>query len=156
MIRLIAIIDKSRGIAKNGQQFLALPDDQTYFGYQTKLYGGNVLMGRKTYQEAIGHPLPKRHNYVAAHKQLDDSVITVTDVPAFLTSFAEDIWVIGGASIYTQAMPFADELYLTHVAADYNCDQFFPPYPDFKLQHKSEPLRQNDANFYYAVYTRKE
>jgi dihydrofolate reductase len=154
MIRLIAIVDQKLGMAKNGQQMVAIPADEARFGEQTKQYGGNVLMGQRTFS-VIGHPLPDRQNFVASHDQLPEGVTTVSDIVPFVKTFSNDLWVIGGASIFQQTIDLADELYLTEVEADFQCDQFFPEHPQFELKERSEKQHQNGLDFYYAVYKRR-
>jgi dihydrofolate reductase len=154
MIRLIAIVDTKLGMAKSGQQMVALPDDEAYFGKQTKKYGGNVLMGQRTFA-VIGHTLPDRHNFVASHSPLPVGVTAVADAVDFAQNFTENLWVIGGASIFGQTIDLADELYLTHVEANYQCDQFFPALNGFELKQRSDMQHQNNVDFYYAVYSRR-
>lgn len=158
MIRLIAAIDQKRGIAKGGAQPWKLTDDEKYFSEQTKLYGGNILVGSTTYKTFHG-PLKGRTNYVLTRGQdAIDGAVVVNDLKKFLGGFKQkDLWVIGGQAVYEQVMSLgkADELYLTHIDADFNCDQFFPEYEnDFKLADISEVHTQNSLNFTYARYTK--
>lgn len=156
MIRLIAAIDSRRGIAKAGVQPWKLPKDEQYFNQQTHKYGGVVLMGRKTF-EVIGHPLKGRHNIIAANQKegftAPNCQIT-DDLNGFLNRATEDIWVIGGESIFKQTIGQAHELYLTIIDADFGCDQFFPDYSMFTLLHQSPPLDDNGLSFRYTVWTR--
>ena len=132
MIRVIAAIDERRGIAKNGQIPWDLPADRKFF--KEKTVGGVVLMGRGTY-DTLPQPLPGRTNLVLTHlKELRSGFITVTEIPY---KKYPDLWIIGGEDVYKQALLYCQELYLTHVPGDYNCDQFFPVYQsEFKLQSK--------------------
>lgn len=155
MIRLIAAVDQKFGIAKNGVQPWKLPSDEQYFQQKTLEYGANILMGRKTF-EVIGRPLPDRNNFVVSHENVIAGVTVVHDIEEFLQSFAEDVWVIGGTSLYEQTLELADEIYLTHIAADFKCDQFFPAIADgFQLVSQSDMQQDNGLDFTYALYENK-
>lgn len=160
MIRLIAAVDRKFGIAKHGGQPWHIPEDEAYFSRQTKSFGGKVLMGSTTLS-VMGKPLQGRTNYVLSRSLKDsEGVKVVTDLEKFIKDAQdEDIWVIGGASIFKQVIDLgaADELYLTHIDADFNCDQFFPEIPQDKyvLGLQSETKNQNGFSFSYAVYKKK-
>jgi dihydrofolate reductase len=160
MIRFIAAIDRQRGIAKYGGMPWYIPEDEKYFTTQTKTRGGNVLTGGKTFRDTYkGKPLVDRQNYILTRR--DDSiegVILVHDLRKLLDEFKnKELWVSGGAEVFAQIMNVggADELYLTHIDADFGCDQFFPEYKDeFKLIEQSEVREQNGFKFTYAQYAR--
>jgi dihydrofolate reductase len=154
MIRLIAAIDRSRGIAKGGLQPWKIPADEQYFKDKTHLYGGNILMGKKTFS-VIGHPLPNRRNFVLTQDEGEnvEGVEFVRDLDGFLQNFHEDIWIIGGASVFDQTIDRADEVYLTHIEADFGCDQFFPETAEkLELTEKSDLQEENGFIFTYRVY----
>ncbi|HVA10546.1 MAG TPA: dihydrofolate reductase [Candidatus Dormibacteraeota bacterium] len=160
MIRLIAAMDLKRGLAKHGYMPWNIPEDEAYFTDQTKTYGGKVLTGGKTFRDTYKHgPLAGRTNYVLTRNtQLIEGVQLVHDLSAWLPAMGEtDIWVAGGADVYEQVIDAnkADELYITHIDADFGCDKFFPEYQTkFRLKNQSKPHFQNGFNFTYAVYTR--
>lgn len=161
MIRLIAAIDRKRGIAKNGAMPWKIPEDEKYFTDQTKTYGGHVLTGGETFRQAYhGRPLAGRTNYVLTRR--DEPIpgaIVVHDLDKLLSEFRDkDLWVAGGSEVFREVMDAgkADELYLTHIEGDFDCDRFFPEYePGFKLAEQSEACEQNGHKFTYARYVRK-
>jgi len=161
MIRLIVAADRKLGIAKNGGMPWQIPDDEAYFTEMTKTHGGNVLTGGVTFREAYGSvPLAQRHNFILTHDQTPiEGVTLVHDLDEFLHGFqGQDLWVAGGAAVFEQVINkgYADELYLTQIDADFDCDQFFPDFEDkFLLIQKSDKHQQNGFNFRYAVYGRK-
>ncbi len=156
MIRLIAALDKKRGIGKNGIIPWKIPEDERYFTDQTKTHGGNVLTGSVTYHKTYSGPLKGRNNYILTHNTTPiEGATLVHDLAKFLNEFKEDLWVAGGGGVFQAVMDIgrADELYLTHIDYDFDCDRFFPEYEDkFKLVEKSEPHAQNRLRFYYAKY----
>jgi dihydrofolate reductase len=162
MIRLIAAIDRRRGLAKHGIMPWNIPEDEQYFTDQTKSRGGIVLTGSRTFREAyLGKPLAGRQNYILTRDTTPiKGVSLVHDLAKFLEDFKErDVWIAGGANVFTQIIESgrADELYLTLIDADFGCDQFFPAYESgFKLIERSEPHQQNGFSFTYARYARPD
>jgi dihydrofolate reductase len=157
MIRQIVAIDSKRGIAKDGVQPWKLPGDEAYFGKLTKGYGGLVLMGSKTF-EVIGHPLPDRENFVVSRDGGEiPGVTVVSDLEQFLAGFKEaqkDIWIIGGAKIYELTLSLTDELYVTEIEADFDCNQFYPDFlqAGFTAAETGEKQVENDVSFRFCVY----
>lgn len=158
MIRLIAALDRKKGIAKHGVMPWNIPDDEAYFTRMTKAFGGNVLSGGVTFREAYkSKPLEGRQNFILTHNPAPmEGVETVNDLDEFLSKFDQNLWVAGGAKVFEQVIDRADELYLTHIDADFGCDQFFPAYQtDFELIEETARREQNGFVFSYAIYRRK-
>lgn len=155
MIRHLVAIDQKRGMAKDGKQPWHLPTDEQYFLRETQTLGGVVVMGRKTY-EVIGHPLRERRNIVLSDKPEEiEGVEVFTDLREALHA-AEDVWVIGGASIFKQTMNAADELYITRIDSNFDCELFYPEFEqDFVLASRSEPQHENGLNFRFEVWKRR-
>lgn len=158
MIRLIAAIDRQRGIGKNGGQPWYLPEDEAYFTEQTKSHGSNVLVGSITFQTFHG-PLADRQNYLLTRSKDEiDGVELVHDLEKFLRDFQErDLWVVGGANVFAQVMELgkADELYLTKIEADFGCQQFFPEYEaDYSLVKQGDLHEQNGFIFAFTQYAK--
>jgi dihydrofolate reductase len=156
MIRHVVALDQKRGIAKRGVQPWKLPSDEQNFSALTKTNGAVILMGRTTF-EVIGHPLADRQNFVASrakdYKPLDAAVIH--DIDAFLQNHA-DVWVIGGAQIYAATLQLADELYITEIDADFQCDVFYPNYTEqFELTHEGPVQQENGLTFRFNRYARR-
>lgn len=134
MIALIACVGKNNELGKDNKLIFNLGDDKAFFLRKTLFK--NVLMGRKTY-ESIGHALEGRTNLVATHEHIDDpEVFRVYDVGEFLKYAPYDIFVIGGASVYKQALPYADVIYLTEVDAEAEADTFFPEFDKSLYERK--------------------
>ena len=151
MISLIACIGKNRELGKDNKLCFHIKEDMAFFKRKTRDH--IVLMGRKTY-ESIGHPLKDRINCVATRDpdSLSGNALPCVSVSTFLENCRDDIFVIGGASIYAQALPHADVIYLTEVDADADADAFFPEFD--KSLYKRKVLKTGD-NFEIVEYRRK-
>ena len=129
IISIIAGMDKNRLIGHGNRLPWRLPTDMKHFRRHT--LGRPVLMGRKTF-ESIGKPLPKRTNIILTHDrdyQAAGCVVTHSIKEALDTaSDCEEIMIIGGASIYTLFLPWADRLYLTCIHDCFEGDVYFPAF----------------------------
>ena len=154
MIRLIAAVDRRLGIGKHGGQPWYLPTDEQFFSSKTKENGGIALTAKKTYLTFQG-PLPERKNYVLTHDETPlPGAELVHDLPGFLEG-QSDVWIIGGGQLFKQCIDegLADELYLTHIDADFGCHVFFPEYKDkFELVEQSDLHEENGFIFRFATY----
>ena len=123
----IVVTDKQWAIGRSGDLLFSLPGDMKHF--RTLTTGGTVIMGRKTY-ESIGRPLPNRTNVVVTRRKdyRPEGCLVAGSLEQAVGLFdpSEEIFIIGGAQIYTQAMPMADRLYLTEIDFDYEGDTRFP------------------------------
>ncbi len=130
-MKAIVAMTQDRIIGQAGKMPWHLPEDFRWFREATM--GGALLMGRKTF-EAIGRPLSGRLNLVVTRGPAIETagVITITDLAAFHeTDFApRDVWVAGGAEIYTQMLPLCTELYVSQVEGTYAGDTYFPIFED--------------------------
>jgi dihydrofolate reductase len=128
VIRLIAAIDLSRGIATEAGIPWSIPGDKAFFRKQTE--HGAIVMGRSTYAE-FAAPLHDRVNYVLTSRadQLRAGFVPTKGLEQVVAEAGGgDVWVIGGAGVYASTMATADELVLTQVLGDFGCTKFFPPY----------------------------
>lgn len=123
----MAALSRNRVIGRNNQLPWHLPADLRFFKQVTM--GKPLLLGRKTW-ESIGHPLPGRSMIVMTQEQdyCAQGCTVVHSLAEGLTiaGHAEEVMVIGGASLYAQALPIADQLYLTRIEADIAGDTWFP------------------------------
>ena len=160
MISIIAAIGKKRELGKKGGLCFKIPGDLKFFKETTM--GFPILMGLTTWHSLPGK-LPGRKHYVLSfdeNEDLPEGVDVVTDLPGFLKKWQkskEKIFVIGGASVYQQALPYCDELYLTEVdGEDKDADVFFPEF-DQKMWQKTELKKGADDGLKdtHVLYTRK-
>jgi len=127
-ITLIAAVDQSMGIGKDGDIPWKLSEDLKQFKRLTE--GHVIIMGRKT-QESLPHPkyLKGRRNIVvSASGAVTHPMVEIASSLEEAIDMAGDrqIFIIGGESIYQQALPIADDLILTLLENTYECDRFFP------------------------------
>lgn len=163
IISLIVAVSENNVIGKNNQLLWHLPADLKYFKEQT--LGKPVIMGRKTFDsiiKSIGKPLSNRQNIVITRKDdfSYDNVLRAKDLTQAiqLAGDVSEIMIIGGGSIYEQALPFADKIYLTRVHHIFEGDVFFPVLNDSEWQKiEEEKHGANDKNMYaytFIVYKR--
>lgn len=147
IISIIAAISENRAIGKDNKLLWDIPEDMKRFREVTK--GHPVIMGRKTF-DSIGRLLPQRLNIIVTRDK--NYSVTGAVVVTSLESAVEkakmektdEIFVIGGGQIYTQAIDIADKLYLTIVHTEIEGDTYFPDYSAFKkivFEKKSESNR---------------
>lgn len=124
-----------------------LPADLRHFRRLTT--GHHVIMGRRNY-ESIGKPLPDRTNIVVTRNPSyrAPGCLVTHSLEAALASAQNDpeIFVIGGAEIYRQALDRADRLYLTLVHARVQGDTYFPPIDEKQWQEISRERHERDEN----------
>ena len=129
IISLIVAMDERRGIGKEGKLPWRLSSDLKRFRDLTM--GHHMIVGRKTF-ESIGKPLQGRQMIVVTHNAgfKADGCLVATSVQAALAVAQErgetEVFVIGGAEIYSQTLGLADRMYVTQVHAEVNADTFFP------------------------------
>ncbi len=155
IISLIAAMDEERTIGRGNRLPWHLPTDLRRFRKIT--LGHPVIMGRKTY-ESMGRPLPGRKNIVITRQEdfCADGCVVVHDLAAALAacSGVDEVFVLGGASVFYEALPFAHRLYLTIVHVRIEGDAFFPPIPaDFFVVFREEA--QDRFPLEFLVYERR-
>jgi dihydrofolate reductase len=129
--KAIAALAENRVIGAGGKIPWHLPEDFKFFREQTT--GHTIVMGRKTWA-SLGRPLPRRRNVVVSRTLAPGETTLAGAVVVNSLDEIEklppmgDIWIIGGAEIYAQALPRCAELYLTHVVGKFEGDTFFPAY----------------------------
>lgn len=157
-LSLIYAVSENHVIGKDGKLPWKLPADLQHFKEVTM--GKPVIMGRTTFQ-SIGRPLPGRQNIVltrdpAYHHEGVTIVHSLQD--ALHASIDDDIFVIGGADVYKEALPLATQIFETRVHATVMGDTFFDPdlshwLEDTNEVHKADSKNQYDYSF--ITYVRR-
>ncbi len=148
-ISLITAIDKNCLIGDRKKIPWHLPADFAYFKETTM--GHPIIMGRTTY-ESIGKPLSGRKNIVLTRREFiheSVEVVHTLDEALMLIKDEEEVFVIGGAQVYKEALPRADRLYVTFVDGEFQGDTFFPEvdWSNWK-EIKSTKRRSDERNLY--------
>ena len=126
MISIIVAIAENGVIGDKNALLWNIKEDMRRF--RTTTMGHPVVMGRKTF-ESIGRPLPKRTNVVITRGDSEfEGCLVAHSIEEAVKMFSpdEEVFIIGGAQIYKQALPLADKLYLTIVHRNYEGDTSFP------------------------------
>jgi dihydrofolate reductase len=155
VIRLIAAIDSRRGIATDSGIPWKLPGDTAYFHEKTAT--GVIVMGWATYSE-FAAPLHGRENFVLTSQSepLRTGFRPIGSLDELVTDHPDqDIWVIGGATVYRETIGEAGELLLTQVVGDFDCTKFFPSYQaDFQLAAQREDRQERGITYRFETWQR--
>ena len=160
MISVIAAVAKNRAIGYQNKLIYWLPNDLKRF--KALSTGHTIIMGRNTFLSLPKGALPNRRNIVLSRSQ---KTFENCDVYASLEEALqhctpdEDIYIIGGASVYRQALKIADRLCLTEIDdTPAEADTFFPPYEDDWQEESREdhPIDdRHDFRYSFVDYIRK-
>ncbi len=154
MISIILATDPNHLIGSDNNLPWHYSEDLKYF--KEKTLNRTVLMGLNTFHSIfnmLGKPLPKRNIVVASLEEFSyPNVLVVSDLITYLKEKRdEEIFVIGGKTIYELAFPYADRLYITHIKKVHEGNVFL----DFNLDdYKLMSSRETD-DLIFAVYERK-
>ena len=132
-MKAIAAIDLNYGIGKNNDLLVSIPEDMKRFRRITT--GKTVIMGNSTLKSFPGgKPLPNRENIVFTRSEQPpkEGVTYVHSVPELMELLkdrnSDDVYVIGGGTIYSLLLPYCDELNLTIVEHSFDATVFFPDF----------------------------
>ena len=151
MLSLIVAMAKNRVIGFENKMPWHLPAELAYFKRVTT--GHPIIMGRKTF-DSIGRPLPNRRNIVVSRNISFHSpgVEVANSLENALALCAQDNpFVIGGASLYAEALTLAQQLYITEIDAELVGDTFFPPINDSLWKEESREARRRDEKNIYDL-----
>ena len=130
-MNLIVAVDKNWAIGKDNKLLVSIPQDMKFFRETTM--GKVVVMGRKTLESFPGgQPLKKRTNIVITRDEnysVKDAIVvhSVEEALEELKNYnSEDVYVIGGDSIYRQMLPYCDVAHVTKIDHAYEADTYFP------------------------------
>lgn len=166
MISIIAAIGTNRELGKENKLLWQLPSDMKFFRSRTK--GHPIIMGRKTHEsilEHIGNLLPDRTTIVitrdAEYKAPEGALVARSYAIAVQLAKAapgsEEVFVCGGASIYSQALNSVDRMYLTHIDDEQSdADAYFPDFnPSAFIVSDIGSYEEQGLHFVIRQYDRK-
>ena len=155
-LSMIAAVGKGNELGKNNGLIWNIPNDLKFF--KEKTIGKTVVMGANTFY-SIGKPLPQRNNIVITHQNID-KVLIYKSIREFLIDYKnkkEEVFIIGGASIYKEFIDYASKLYLTEIdASDKEADTYFPEFN--KQLYEKIILDKNEENgikYTHTMYKKK-
>ena len=162
MISIIAAVAENGIIGKNNDLPWKVPADLSYFAKITK--GRPVIMGLTTFKSVLsrtGKPLPGRQNIVLVFEK-DPTLASCEQATSLSQAFDlvgaknQEVFVIGGASIYKQAIDFADKLYITRIHASPEGDTSFPEIKegDWQMISSTDHMKdaKNEYNYSFTIY----
>lgn len=162
-MKAILAADKNWGIGYNNHLLVSIPSDMKFFRQTTT--GKVVVMGRKTLESfPNGMPLKNRTNIVLTANQdyqVKDAVIVHSEdelMEELKKYDADDIYVIGGESVYRMMLPYCDTVYVTKIDRAFQADTFFPDLDEMDewvMTEESEEQTCFDLEFCFTKYERR-
>ena len=161
-MNFIVDVDENYAIVRDGDLIYSLPSDLAYFKKITN--GKVVVMGDKTYLSLPKHPLPNRTNIVMTLSDNEfQGAITVRSLEELKVELEKydtnDVFVIGGASIYNLLMDYCDQAYITKIRAREPADTFINNIEkkgNWKLASESEMMTENGLDFSFCVFENED
>ena len=163
-MNLIAAVDRNWAIGNRGQLLVSIPADHKMFRQET--LGKVVVYGRKTLETfPLAQPLDRRENIILStnpNLQVRHALV-VHSIDELLKACgeypSEDIYIIGGASVYRQMLPFCDTAHITKIDYAYDADAWFPNLdedPDWEITADSDEQTYFDLAYQFLKYERKQ
>ena len=161
-MNVIAAVDANWAIGYKNELLVKIPNDQKWF--QKITTGKVVVMGRKTMETfPNGMPLKNRTNIVltgdrALRVKDAELVYGIEELLDKLKQYnTEDVYVIGGESVYEELLPYCDTAYITKIDYTYQADRYFPNLDndaDWHIEAESEEQTYFDLEYYFVKYVR--
>ncbi|MBR3847754.1 MAG: dihydrofolate reductase [Oscillospiraceae bacterium] len=160
-MNLIVAVDRGWGIGKDGGLLYSIPEDMKFF--RTMTAGKTVIMGRATLESLPGgRPLPKRRNIILSRTLSEVEGAEVCKTPEEIAELlsdtpGDDIFVIGGESVYRDMLPYCDTAYITKIEAEKEADRHLvnlDEAPEWKIAYRS-PMKEHEGT-YFAFLTYKK
>ena len=162
-MNLIVAVDSNWAIGNQDKLLITIPNDHKHFREETT--GKVVVLGRKTLQTfPQGLPLKKRTNIILSRNPeytvKDATVVhSLEELLEELKQYeSEDVYVIGGESIYRQLLPYCDTAHVTKIDHAYQADTYFPNLdqdPDWEITADSDELTYFDIPYRFVQYERR-
>lgn len=160
-MKAIVAVDKNWGIGRDNDLLFSIPEDMKFFRTTTKdkilVYGANTLRSFPN-----GSPLKNRINIVLSTKLQRDDCIVVRSYEELFRKIKEfnsdDVFVIGGGSVYKSLLDYCDTVFVTKVDADGGAKVFFPnldQLDNWKLESEGHTIESNGYNIKFTTYIKK-
>ena len=161
-MNIIVAVDQNWAIGNKGDLLVRIPNDQKMFRNET--IGKVVVLGRKTMDTfPQKRPLPNRTNIILSKDpkyQVKDAIVvhSLKELLEELKKYnSEDVYIIGGDSVYKQLLPYCDVAHVTYIEESYEADSYFPNLekdPEWKMTAESDELTYFDIAYYFRKYER--
>lgn len=156
MFSIIAAVGKNNALGKNNDLIFHIKEDMDFFRKTTT--GHKVVMGSRTWY-SLPAKLKNRENIVVSEEIIPKADKTVSDLKDYIAKnidTPEEIFIIGGGSIYAQFLPYAKHLYLTEVDDSPEADVFFPEFDRRDYRRKTiKHGNQGELKYTFVKYTKK-
>ena len=163
-MNLIVAVDENWAIGYKNELLIRIPADMKMFRQETT--GKVVVLGRKTLETfPNAQPLKNRTNIILSankdYKVKDATVVhSIEELLEELKNYAdEDIYIIGGETIYRQMLPYCNVAHITKIDRSYEADAFFPNLdadPDWEVTAESDEQSYFDTTYSFVKYERKK
>ena len=163
-MNLIVAVDRNWGIGYKGQLLVSIPNDHKMFRKET--LNKVIVYGRKTLETfPLAQPLDRRTNIIVSRNpdlQVRGALVvhSIEELLKELEQYdSEDIYIIGGESIYAQMLPYCDTAHVTMIDYAYQADAFFPNLdrdPEWEITADSEEQTYFDIPYTFVRYSRKK
>ena len=163
-MNIIAAVDNNWAIGNKDDLLVRIPNDQKFFREETT--GKVVVLGRKTLATfPQGMPLPNRKNIILSQKpdfQVKNATVvhSVEELLEELKQYpSEDVYIIGGESVYRQLLPYCDVCHITKINKIYAADRYFPnldDMPEWEITGESDEQTYFDLEYVFQKYERKD
>ncbi len=163
-MKTIVAVDLEWGIGCGGKLLQVIPEDMKFFKETT--INKVVIMGRETYESLPGKaPLKDRINIVLTRNVnfKDDRIIICRSIDEILQEIkkydTDNVFIIGGESVYTQFLPYCSEAYVTKIKNTYTADKYFPNLENEKtweLASESDTKEHNEVQYNFLKYINKQ
>jgi dihydrofolate reductase len=152
ILKAIVAYAENRVIGKDNDLIWHLPNDLKHFKRHTA--GKTIIMGRKTWDSLGGRPLPNRRHIVIT-RSTDFSangaeVVNSLEAAIELAQNEDEVFIVGGAQIYTLSLPIIDVLEITEVHAEFEGDAFFPVFQEADFELTSQEHHPADDKHKYS------
>ena len=161
-MNMIVAVDENWAIGNKGELLVRIPNDHKMFRMETT--GKVVVLGRKTMDTFPQRkPLPNRTNIVLSTNPEYEvkGALVVHSIEELLEELkkynTEDVYIIGGDSVYRQMLPYCDVAHVTWIEHSYEADSYFPNLdndPDWKMTAESDEMTYFDIAYYFRKYER--
>lgn len=162
-MNLIVAVDKNWAIGYKNELLVRIPNDHKHFREETT--GKVVVLGRKTLETfPQGQPLKNRTNIILSRNKdykVKDAIVvhSIDELKEELNKYnSEDIYIIGGESVYREMLPYCDVAHVTKIDHEYQADAYFPNLEEtgeWEITADSEEQTYFDIEYVFLKYERK-